>query len=229
MYKIDDEFRPRGRVFMKATQEVPSKNVVEVPIRKSSLKKGPAITTNLDDRNIQFEHEVTHEKTIEAHITEYPSYDPSSGYSSNKAITSGSNGNTKQITHYKVENGYDMPDNVTSLKAVTRNKRSSTEVLGSSFESKKLSQRAPDGHRRITTQIVRKVTTLSRAEENAEAQNLIQSAHNRSVEYGYMTTQAIEPKKVFYYIQNIRFAEVFITFVGFLVLFKSLTFHHWFY
>ncbi|XP_037048333.1 dystonin isoform X45 [Bradysia coprophila] len=196
MYKIDDEFRPRGRVFMKATQETPSKNVVEVPIRKSSLKKGPAITTNLDDRNIQFEHEVTHEKTIEAHITEYPPYDPSSGYSANKAITSGSNGSTKQITHYKTENGYDLPDNVTSLKAVTRNKRTSTEVLGSSFESKKLSQRAPDGHRRITTQIVRKVTTLSRAEENAEAQNLIHSAHNRSVEYGYMTTQAIEPKKI---------------------------------
>lgn len=205
MYKIDDEFRPRGRVFMKATQETPSKNVVEVPIRKSSLKKGPAITTNLDDRNIQFEHEVTHEKTIEAHITEYPPYDPSSGYSANKAITSGSNGNTKQITHYKTENGYDIPDNVTSLKAVTRNKRTSTEVLGSSFESKKLSQRAPDGHRRITTQIVRKVTTLSRAEENAEAQNLIHSAHNRSVEYGYMTTQAIEPKKV-----HFRYFHVFL-------------------
>lgn len=200
MYKIDDEFRPRGRVFMKATQETPSKNVIEVPIRKSSLKKGPAITTNLDDRNIQFEHEVTHEKTIEAHITEYPPYNPSAGYSSNKAITSGSNGNTKQITHYRTESGYDLPDSAatTSLKAVTRNKRTSTEVLGSSFESKKLSQRAPDGHRRITTQIVRKVTTLSRAEENAHAQNLIHSAHNRSVEYGYMTTQAIEPppKKV---------------------------------
>lgn len=81
------------------------------------------------------------------------------------------------------------------MQAITRNKHLSTEVLGSSFESKKLSQRASDGHRRITTHIVRKVTTLSRAEENAQSQNLIQTAQNRTTEIGYMTTQAIEPKR----------------------------------
>lgn len=185
MYKIDDEFRPPGRVFMKATREKPV-NVVPVPIRKSSLKKpgkGPAITTNLDDRNIQFEHEVTHEKSVEALITEYPGGKPT---------------NNGEMIHYKTENGYDIPDNVSSLEAVTRNKRTSTEVLGSSFESKKLSQRAPDGHRRITTHIVRKVTTLSRAEENAQRQNLMHTAQNRTTEYGFMTSEPIEAKKVFH-------------------------------
>lgn len=196
MYKIDDEFRPRGRVFMKATRESPEyqKNLVPVPARKSSLKKGPAITTSLDDRNIQFEHEVTHEKSIEALITEYPPHKSVFGTASGGASST----NNHQVTHYKTENGYDVPDNVSSLHAITRNKRTSTEILGSSFESKKLSQRAPDGHRRITTHIVRKVTTLSRAEENADSQNLIKTAQNKTTEMGYMTTQAIEaPPKVF--------------------------------
>lgn len=205
MYKIDDEFRPPGRVFMKATREK-QKNVVPVPVRKSSLKKGPAITTNLDDRNIQFEHEVRHEKSIEALIREYPAGESHSSHkmtaTSNIGAAAITSGGSKEVMHYKTENGYDfpssadIPDNVSSLEAITRNKRTSTEILGSSFESKKLSQRAPDGHRRITTHIVRKVTTLSRAEENAASQNLIKTAHNRTSEFGYMTTQAIKAKKV---------------------------------
>lgn len=231
MYKIDDEFRPRGRVFMKATRESqqqsstssggePNLNVVSVPIRKSSLKKGPPITTSLDDRRIQFQHEVKHEKTIEALITEYPpgdDYRPpgSRSYSSDRqtkryeshtsssspqriqAVPSSSSLNdvSREVIHYATnnnDNGYDVTDNV---QAITRNKRTSTEVLGSSFESKKHSQRATDGHRRITTHIVRKVTTLSRAEENAQSQNLVHTAQNKTTEIGYMTTQAIEPKK----------------------------------
>lgn len=233
MYKIDDEFRPRGRVFMKATRESqqqsstssgePGSNVVSVPIRKSSLKKGPPITTSLDDRRIQFQHEVKHEKTIEALITEYPpgdDYRPpgSRSYSSDRtskklyeshtssssspqritAVPSSSlNDVSREVIHYSTnnDNGYDVTDNVQSMQAITRNKRTSTEVLGSNFESKKLSQRASDGHRRITTHIVRKVTTLSRAEENAQSQDLIHTSQNKTVEMGYMTTQAIESKK----------------------------------
>lgn len=238
MYKIDDEFRPRGRVFMKATRESQQQsttsggeagsNVVSVPIRKSSLKKGPPITTSLDDRRIQFQHEVKHEKTIEALITEFPpgdDYRPpgSRSYSSDRTSkklyethTSSSSSSPQRLTavpssslndvsrdvsrdviHYATnnDNGYDVTDNVQSMQAITRNKRTSTEVLGSNFESKKLSQRASDGHRRITTHIVRKVTTLSRAEENAQTQDLIHTSQNKTVEMGYMTTQAIESKK----------------------------------
>lgn len=228
MYKIDDEFRPRGRVFMKATRESQQQsstssgggephhsNVVSVPIRKSSLKKGPPITTSLDDRRIQFQHEVKHEKTIEALITEYPPgddyrppgsrsyssdrqtkrYESHTSSSSPQRITAAPSSDvSREVIHYSTnnDNGYDVTDNV---QAITRNKRTSTEVLGSSFESKKLSQRATDGHRRITTHIVRKMTTMSRAEENAQSQNLVHSTQNKTTEIGYMTTQAIEPKK----------------------------------
>lgn len=239
MYKIDEEFRPRGRLFMKATRETqqhqsssnsPSpSNAISVPIRKSSLKKGPPITTNLDDRRIQFQHEVKHEKTIEALITEYPpgaDYQPpgqrsySSDRSSSQKLYSShspqqnalpANDVSREVIHYNsggnpidgsTPDAYDVSDHVQSMQAITRNKRTSTEVLGSSFESKKLSQRAADGHRRITTHIVRKVTTLSRAEENAQAQNMIQTAHNKTTEIGYMTTQAIEPKKQKVYCAN---------------------------
>lgn len=220
MYKIDDEFRPRGRVFMKATRESNDsssvehhqqqlqRNVVPVPVRKSSLKKGPAITTNLDDRSIQFQHEVTHEKSVEALITEYPAQQQrSSGTSSSTSMMTHSMGSlTRGSRGDGLAAGYDMPDgvgthsastSVQSLQEITRNKRTATEILGSSYESKKLSQRAADGHRRITTHVVRKVTTLSRAEESAHAHNLIKSAHNRTTEFGYVTTQAIEaPQKV---------------------------------
>lgn len=243
MYKIDDEFRPRGRVFMKATRESQQQqqhqsstttttsergepigsNVISVPIRKSSLKKGPPITTNLDDRRIQFQHEVKHEKTIEALITEYPpgdDYRPpgTRSYSSDRqsryehhtstspqrltaAIPAASSLNdvSREVMHYSTNNstnnGYDVTDNVhQSMQAITRNKRSSTETLGNSFESKKLSQRATDGHRRITTHIVRKMTTMSRAEENAQTQDLVHTTQTNNTEIGYMTTQAIESK-----------------------------------
>lgn len=227
MYKIDDEFRPRGRVYMKATHEerhndrhqpsssVHSDNAIAL---KSSLKKGPPITTSLDDRRIQFQHEVKHEKTVEALITEYPpgtDYQPpgnrsysnersqklysSSSHSPHRAIVTGGPSTSSEVVHYSTgtddNSGVDVTDHVQSMQAVTRNKHNSTEVLGSSFESKKLSQRGNDGQRRITTHIVRKVTTLSRAEENANAQNLVQTAHNKTTEIGYMSTQAIEPKR----------------------------------
>lgn len=240
MYKIDDEFRPRGRVFMKATRETSNsvehqqqRNVVPVPVRKSSLKKGPAITTNLDDRSIQFQHEVTHEKSVEALITEYPPHQPSqllhrpipinnttTTSTTMASLANSSGGGT--LTRYRNDRspssggggagGYDVTDSVLvtgggvnvgpdgsrtttsmqSLQEVTRNKRTATEILGSSYESKKLSQRDAEGHRRITTHVVRKVTTMSRAEENAQAQNLVKHAqHNRTTEFGYVTTQAI--------------------------------------
>lgn len=223
MYKIDDEFRPRGRVFMKATRETNNsstveqhqqqnpRNVVPVPVRKSSLKKGPAITTNLDDRSIQFQHEVTHEKSVEALVTEYPPHQQRQQQQQQQQQRSANS----TVTRFKSSSsggapGYDVPDgagaaggpetvlhsssSASTMQEITRNKRTATEILGSSYESKKLSQRAADGHRSITTHVVRKMTTLSRAEESAHAQNLVQTAHNqRTTEFGYMTTQAIEP------------------------------------
>lgn len=196
MYKIDDEFRPTGRVFMKATRETNGPNV---PIRKSSLKKaivpvtntvkGPPITTNLDNRAIQFQHEVSHEKTIEAIITEYP---PAS------VVTNGGGINDLTLAiPSSMQQQQHQHEQVNQLQAITKNIRTSSDILGQSFETIKTSQRQPDGNRRITTHIVRKVTTVSRAEESQDSQDLIREAKKtQTTEFGcYETTNAIEPKR----------------------------------
>lgn len=143
-----------------------------VPVR------GPPITTNIDDQNAIYQHQFKHEKTIQAVITDYPGVAPSTAVPQERISYDRSlvlrnsfrNSNSQapqdvgsQLTsgavggqHHEVHESYQQ---------VTRNKRISTEVLGSSVESTKTSQRGPSGHRRITTHIVRKVTTLSRAEE----------------------------------------------------------------
>lgn len=68
------------------------------------------------------------------------------------------------------------------LKAIHKRKRLSTEVLGSSFESTKTSKFGEDGRRRMTTKIVRKVTTLTRGEEQTREEDLTKRAHVKSIE-----------------------------------------------
>jgi hypothetical protein len=198
MYKIDDEFRPRGRVFMKA-QHAEQQSGALIPAaatttRKSSLKhRGPAITTNLDDRNITFQHDVAHEKTIEAVVTEYEPYPTARNGRSYDTVDNARNGNhALAVRPY----GGSGNDNITSLQQITRNKHLSTEVLGSTLETTKTSQKAPDGHRRITTHIVRKITTLSRAEEQAQVNDMIKHTKNvRTTEIGYMSTDGVDSKR----------------------------------
>ncbi|XP_065369782.1 dystonin isoform X19 [Calliphora vicina] len=137
--------------------------------------RGPPITTNIDDQNAVYQHQFKHEKTIEAVITDYPGTAPASATPQERVSYDRS-----LVMRNSFRNGSSRPLDVEltsgavggqhhelheSFQQVTRNKRISTEVLGSSVESTKTSQRGPSGHRRITTHIVRKVTTLSRAEE----------------------------------------------------------------
>lgn len=75
------------------------------------------------------------------------------------------------------------PGDADDLKAVYTKKRLSTEVLGSSFESTKTSRCDDDGRRRITTRIVRKVTTLTRGEEQSRAEDLTRRAAVKSIEH----------------------------------------------
>lgn len=88
---------------------------------------------------------------------------------------------------------------VESLQAVVTKRRLSTEVLGSSIESTKTSQRAEDGTRRITTRIVRKVTTLTRGEEKSTADELLHRGGTQTViqreEYAE-STRGARPKRV---------------------------------
>lgn len=180
MYKIDEDFRPPGRVFMKATREKPESALVP---------RGSAITTSVDDRGVRFRHDVIHEKTVEAVITDYRNGNSRS--SMGRDVVDSSN-----ALMYSVPIR-DSGRSTTDLQQITRNKRMSTEVLGSTMETTKTSQRAPDGHRRHVTHIVRKVTTLSRAEEREQANNMIKFSNDKkTIELGYSATQALEPKRV---------------------------------
>lgn len=193
MYKIDDEFRPPGRVFMKATRENPGTALVP---------RGSAITTSLDAKasGVKFRHDVIHEKTIEAVITDYRNGD--SRNSSGRDVVDGSN-----MLKYSVPT---RDRDTSDLQQITRNKRLSTEVLGSTLETTKTSQKAPDGHRRHVTHIVRKVTTLSRAEEREQANNMIKFSNDkRTIELGFSSTQALEPKRVKVAKLSIKISEKF--------------------
>lgn len=183
MYKIDDEFRPPGRVFMKATRENPGSSLVP---------RGSAITTSADSKGVKFRHDVIHEKTIEAVITDYRNGD--SRNASGRDVVDSSN-----ALMYSVP----VRDTSSDLTQITRNKRLSTEVLGSTMETTKTSQKAPDGHRRHVTHIVRKVTTLSRAEEREQANNMIKFSNDKkTIELGFSSTQALEPNKRVKVVQN---------------------------
>ncbi|XP_062716159.1 dystonin isoform X44 [Aedes albopictus] len=205
MYKIDDEFRPRGRVFMKAQREhdhgggggggySPSGTLVSRSSSRSSTasRKGPPITTNLDDSNLRFRHEIMNEKVIEATVTELPGVIESMNCDHWRALPSSmSYGNELVLAHP----GSGAGSNAV-VAEVTRNKRLTTEVLGNTMETTSTSQRASDGHRRMTTHIVRKITTLTRAEEQAQADNRIrQNRDVKKTEIGYLRMGAQDSKR----------------------------------
>lgn len=62
---------------------------------------------------------------------------------------------------------------------LTRNKLISAEILGSSLESTKILNHTQRGYRRVTTHIIRKVSTLSRAEEQRSGhENILRFTKN---------------------------------------------------
>lgn len=90
---------------------------------------------------------------------------------------------------------------IENLQAVYTKRRVSTEVLGSSLESTKTSRRGENGHRRITTRIVRKITTLTKGEEKSVTEDLLkrgQVKDERIRRYEATEThqRAIKPKRV---------------------------------
>lgn len=81
----------------------------------------------------------------------------------------------------KVTSFSNMED-MNNLQAVITRKRLSAEVLGSSLESTKTSRKSDDGTRRITTRILRKVTTMTRGEEKKDAEGLVRKASMKRIE-----------------------------------------------
>ncbi|XP_017959525.1 dystonin isoform X25 [Drosophila navojoa] len=168
--------------------------------------RGPAITTNIDDSNLRYRHETKRERTVEAVITDYPGVAPfgtvpheRSNFERVVTFQDAVDGDRSSLRRTSDSIRALVPSSgapTGSYQQVTRNKRISTEVLGSSVESTKTSQRAPNGHRRVTTHIVRKVTTLSRAEENQQpAEDLLPPAkmiRSSELEYRRAIPPAIE-------------------------------------
>ncbi|KAL3287979.1 hypothetical protein HHI36_002432 [Cryptolaemus montrouzieri] len=107
--------------------------------------------------------------------------DNNSSGASKRLFVQGTSGNPNTLLGPPVVS-LTNPNNVESLQAVYTKKHLSTEVLGSSIESTKTSRRNEDGTRRITTRIVRKVTTLTRGEENSNLEDLTRRASVKSIE-----------------------------------------------
>lgn len=168
--------------------------------------RGPAITTNIDDSSLRYRHETKRERTVEAVITDYPGVAPYGSVPHERTnfertvtfqdAVDGAGRRPSDFSRALVPASSSGGIVGSSYQQVTRNKRISTEVLGSSVESTKTSQRAPNGHRRVTTHIVRKVTTLSRAEENQQpAEDLLPPAkmiRSSELEYRRALPPAIE-------------------------------------
>ncbi|XP_064538228.1 dystonin isoform X30 [Drosophila montana] len=173
--------------------------------------RGPPITTNIDDSSLRYRHETKRERTVEAVITDYPGVAPLGTVPHERtnfertvtfqdAVGNPGTGGGSIVRRTSDSSRALVPSTgalpTSSYQQVTRNKRISTEVLGSSVESTKTSQRAPNGHRRVTTHIVRKVTTLSRAEENQQpAEDLLPPAkmiRSSELEYRRALPPAIE-------------------------------------
>lgn len=73
-------------------------------------------------------------------------------------------------------------EDMNNLQAVITRKRLSAEVLGSSLESTKTSRKNDEGTRRITTRILRKVTTVTKGEEKRDAEGVTRKASMKRIE-----------------------------------------------
>lgn len=107
--------------------------------------------------------------------------DNSSAGASKRLFVQGTTGNTNSILGPPIVTNLSNPNDIESLQAVFTKRKLSTEVLGSSIESTKTSRKNEDGTRRITTKIIRKVTTLTRGEEQSKTQDLLNRASTRSI------------------------------------------------
>lgn len=184
MYRFVKEGGSSKRLFVQGTLEGE-----DAKPRKSSLKKstpspvGSPITTSLNLASVprSLRDSLTrHDTVYDGH---YPGMERQSSYRSDRSYRDESyNGRIVHDGHqthfeYDGENALAVPisaggHGLSELQAIHTNKRMSTEVLGSSLESTKISKKDEAGQRRITTRIVRKVTTLTRGEENASVEDV---------------------------------------------------------
>lgn len=205
------------RLFVQGTLE--SDDSSSKPL-KSSLKKaspspvGSPITTSLNLASVpkSLREGLTRNETV--YDGNYPGIERTSSYRAGSYREESYNGrivHDGNQTHFEYdaapgESALVVPASaggrgISELQAIHTNKRLSTEVLGSSLESTKISKKDDAGQRRITTRIVRKVTTLTRGEEKASAEDLTRRGEAREVHrsaehYRHVEMEGIHPRKV---------------------------------
>lgn len=206
MYRFVKEGSSK-RLFVQGTLESDDSKPLKSSLKKPSPSPvGSPITTSLNLASVprSLREGLTRHETV--YDGNYPGYERSS-YRSGSYREEGYNGrivHDGNQTHFEYdgESALAVPlsaggRGISELQAIHTNKRMSTEVLGSSLESTKISKKDDSGQRRITTRIVRKVTTLTRGEEKASLEDVRGREVHRSAEhYRHVEMETTPPRKV---------------------------------
>ncbi|XP_052759149.1 dystonin isoform X17 [Galleria mellonella] len=210
MYRFVKEGNSK-RLFVQGTLESDDSKPLKSSLKKSSQSPvGSPITTSLNLASVpkSLREGLTRHETV--HDGNYPGMERTSSYRSGTYREESYNGrivHDGNQTHFEYDAGESalaVPTSaggrgISELQAIHTNKRLSTEVLGSSLESTKISKKDDSGQRRITTRIVRKVTTLTRGEEKASAEDLARGGrevHRSAEHYRHVEMEATHPRKV---------------------------------
>ncbi|KPJ21054.1 hypothetical protein RR48_00838 [Papilio machaon] len=209
MYRFVKEGSSK-RLFVQGTLESEDNKPLKSSLRKPSPSPvGSPITTSLNLASVprSLREGLTRNETV--YDGNYPGMERSSSYRSGSFREESYNGrivHDGNQTHFEYDAGESalaVPlsaggRGISELQAIHTNKRMSTEVLGSSLESTKISKKDDSGQRRITTRIVRKVTTLTRGEEKASTEDIARGGrevHRSSEHYRHMEMER-HPRKV---------------------------------
>ncbi|XP_075985145.1 dystonin-like protein short stop isoform X26 [Anticarsia gemmatalis] len=208
MYRFVKEGGSSKRLFVQGTLESDDSKPLKSSLKKSSPSPvGSPITTSLNLASVprSLREGLTRHETV--YDGNYPGMERSSSYRSGSYREESYNGrivHDGNQTHFEYdgESAIAVPTSagglgMSELQAIHTNKRMSTEVLGSSLESTKISKKDDSGQRRITTRIVRKVTTLTRGEEKASAEDVRSGTVQRSAEhYRHVEMESSLPRRV---------------------------------
>ncbi|XP_050552459.1 uncharacterized protein LOC118277469 isoform X41 [Spodoptera frugiperda] len=209
MYRFVKEGGSSKRLFVQGTLESDDSKPLKSSLKKSSPSPvGSPITTSLNLASVprSLREGLTRHETV--YDGNYPGMERTSSYRSGSYREESYNGrivHDGNQTHFEYDGGSALavPTSagglgMSELQAIHTNKRMSTEVLGSSLESTKISKKDDvSGQRRITTRIVRKVTTLTRGEEKASAEDVRGGSVHRSAEhYRHVEMESSLPRKV---------------------------------
>lgn len=209
MYRFVKEGGSSKRLFVQGTLESDDSKPLKSSLKKpSSSSVGSPITTSLNLASVprSLREGLTRHETV--YDGNYPGIERTSSYRSGSYHRDESyngrivyDGNQTHF-EYDGEGAVVVPTSagglgMSELQAIHTNKRMSTEVLGSSLESTKISKKDDSGQRRITTRIVRKVTTLTRGEEKASAEDVRGGSVQRSAEhYRHVEMESSLPRRV---------------------------------